>query len=294
MLIPGDYPALAALAAILRAGSFEAAAATLGVTPSAVSQRLKALEERLGAVLVVRGQPCTATAAGARLARHAAEVGLLEAALARDLGAPIAAFATLRLAVNADSLATWVIPAFAEVPGLLYDLVIDDQDHSADWLRRGEVSAAVTSHAAPVQGCDALPLGRLRYRATASPVFATRWFPDGMTAEALGRAPALTFNAKDRLQRDWASARAGRAVSPPTHLLPSSHAFVDAACAGLGWGMNPEVLVKDDLQEGRLVALDGPPLDVTLFWQWNRMIGSALRPLTAAVRAAAGQMLLPP
>ncbi|OYX45288.1 MAG: LysR family transcriptional regulator [Rhodobacterales bacterium 32-67-9] len=289
-----DYNQLQALAAILRTGSFDGAAADLHVTPSAISQRIRALEDQLGTALVIRAQPCRATEAGARLARHVEDVQLLEATVKGDLGGTPGA-ARVRIAVNADSLATWILPALAAVPGLLFDLVIDDQDHSADWLRRGEVQAAVTAHDSAVAGCDLHPLGRMRYIATASPGFVSRFFAEGVTAETLARAPALTFDRKDRLQRDWARRIAGRPVALPTHLLASSHAFVEAARLGLGWGMNPENLIRDDLATGRLATLvPDAPLDTPLVWQVGRLTGAALAPLTMAIRYAAGSALLPP
>jgi LysR family transcriptional regulator, chromosome initiation inhibitor len=286
-----DPDQLAALAAILRTGSFDRAAALLNVTPPAISQRIRTLEDRVGTALIVRGQPCTATAAGARLARHADDTALLEASALADLGAP-SATATARIAVNADSLATWVLPAFAAVPGLLFDLVIDDQDHSTALLKRGEVQAAVTSHPGPLQGCDTIALGALRYIATASPAFAGRWFPDGVTRDALARAPALRFNDKDRLQDDWAAAVTGYRVTLPCHRIASSTAFVQAALFGLGWGMNPEPLVRDHLAAGRLVALTPDPLDTPLYWQAARLTARALAPLTAAIRRAAADVLI--
>jgi LysR family transcriptional regulator (chromosome initiation inhibitor) len=289
-----DYAALAALEAVLRTGSFERAAAELGVTSPAVSQRIAALEDRIGAVLVVRGRPCTPTPAGRRLARHVEEVGLMERALAEELGRPRDA-ARVRIAVNADSLATWFLPALRGAgEGLLFDIVVDDQDHSAGWLRLGEVIAAVTAQSAPVQGCDHLALGRLRYLATASPDFAERWFPEGPTAEALARAPALSFDAKDRLQHDWAARAAGRPVALPVHRLPSANAFVEAAELGLGWGMNPEVLVRDRIAAGRLVIVGPEPLDTGLWFQWSRRLGPALAPLRAAIRQAAARVLVAP
>lgn len=290
-----DPQHLASLAAVLRLGSFDAAAAALSVTPSAISQRIRALEERVGTVLVERGQPARGTPAGLRIARHADALQLLESDLRRDLGLAGTTRSVLRLAVNADSLATWFLPALAEVPDMLWDLVIDDQDHSADWLRRGEVLAAVTGHATPVQGCDARPLGRLRYLATASPDFARRWFPDGVTQAALERAPALVFDRKDRMQADWAAQACGVTAPLPGHRLASSEGFVQATLLGLGWAMNPEVLVAGHLRAGRLVALRPDlPMEVPLVWQWTRLAAGPLAPLTRALRRAAAEVLLPP
>jgi len=291
-----DYAHLAALAAVIRTGSFERAAQQLNVTPSAISQRIKLLEERLGTVLVVRGQPCTATEVGQRLCQHVEQVALLESSLQESLpglqaeSQPV----TLRIAVNADSLATWFIPVMAKSEGYLFDLVLDDQDHSAQWLRRGEVMAAVTGHSTPVQGCDCHPLGALRYIATASPEYCARWFADGFNELAAARAPCLIFNQKDRLQTEWLRQVLGADVHPPLHWLPSSQAFVDAALAGIGWGMNPVPLVIDHLPDGRLVALKpDQPLDVPLFWQQSRIVSPVLSKVTRAVMHEAKTVLAP-
>jgi LysR family transcriptional regulator (chromosome initiation inhibitor) len=290
-----DPAQLAALAAIHRHGAFDRAAKELGVTPSAVSQRLKALEERLGTRLIIRGQPCTATPAGLRAIRHLDEISLLEQDLARDLPGLSAGPAVIRIAVNADSLATWILPALALVPGALFDLVIDDQEVSQDWLIRGEVLGSITAHPGPLQGCETLPLGRLRYRATATPDFVARHFPDGVTADALTRAPALRFNAKDLLQHRWAARETGGTVTRlPCHQLASAQGFVEAALLGLGWGLHAEALVRDHLAAGRLVELKPEtPLDTPLFWQFARLAGPALAPLTRAFRAEAARHLHP-
>jgi len=290
-----DYAHLSALAAVIRTGSFERAAQHLNVTPSAISQRIKLLEERLGVVLVVRGQPCTATEVGQRLCQHVEQVALLESSLHGSLpglqtgSRPV----TLRIAVNADSLATWFIPAMARTEGYLFDLVLDDQNHSAEWLRRGEVVAAVTAHDTPIQGCDCYPLGALRYIATASPEYCARWFSDGFSELAAARAPCLIFNQKDGLQAEWLRQVLGTSLQPPLHWLPSSQAFVDAALAGIGWGMNPEPLVLHHLRAGRLVALKpDQPLDVPLFWQQSRIVSPVLGNVTRAIVDEARTMLV--
>lgn len=287
-----DYAHLETLATVHRRGSFDLAAGQLGVVPSAVSQRIKALEDRMGTLLIRRGQPCLATEAGMRLIRHFDQVAVMEAAL--DIGPR--GLSTLRIAVNADSLATWVIPALAETQGFVFDLVIDDQDVSQSWLKAGEVQAAITSHPGPLQGCDTISLGALRYRATASPGYVARWMPQGATAEALAQAPALTFSDKDRLQEIWVSRhlgdRAGRA-SFPSHRLASSHGFVDACLAGLGWGLNPEPLVAEHLAAGRLVEIaPDSPLDVDLHWQYARATALAIAPLTRAIVLHGTRMLI--
>jgi len=288
-----DYNQLAALTAIHRRGSFDLAATALAVTPSAISQRLKALEDRMGTLLIRRGQPCTATDPGLRLIRHYEDVMLLESSLATDLPQGPKP-STIRLAVNADSLATWVLPALASTENMLFDLVIDAQDHSPDWLRRGEVVGAITGHSGPLQGCDTMALGALRYRATASPGFVSRWLPDGVTSASLSHAPALTFSDKDRLQRDWIATQlgTGAAFTFPTHRIASTQGFVEAALLGLGWGMNPEPLVAHHIAAGTLVEIaPNTPFDVPLYWQFARLTSQAIAHLTRAIKAASAEHL---
>ncbi|WP_022706812.1 LysR family transcriptional regulator ArgP [Paracoccus zeaxanthinifaciens] len=282
-----DYPALAALAEILRRGSFDAAAAALGVTPSAISQRIRNLEERAGTALIDRGPPLQATEAGARLAAHLENVRLMESAL-DDRTVP-----QIRIALNADSLAGWAMPALRHAPGLL-EIVIDDQDHAADWLRRGLVMAALTTAGRPLPGCDAVFLGHMRYRATASPGFVAAHFAGGLDADSMAAAPSLSFNTKDALQDQWARQKLGRAVSLPLVRIPATEPFAHATRLGIGWGMNPEALIADDLATGRLVDLDPDlPIDVPLHWQVNRMMAGVLKPLGDAMKKAAGKALLP-
>ncbi|MBP7565206.1 MAG: LysR family transcriptional regulator ArgP [Burkholderiaceae bacterium] len=292
---------IATVAAVVREGSFDRAARALHVTPSAVSQRVRLLEERLGTVLVVRGQPCTPTRAGARLCRHAETVLLLEDALRRELPAlqpatPAAGPATLRIAINADSVATWFMPAMqaftAGEAGTLLDIAIDDQDRTRDWLQRGQVLAAASSVAKPVQGCRSRRLGVLRYCATATPAFAARWFEQGVTARALAGAPALVFDRNDRLQEQWVRRQVRRDVALSEHRLPSPAAFVEATLMGIGWGMNPLALVRDHLAAGRLVELvPGRPLDVPLYWHSARLPLPELDRLTREVARAAARVL---
>ncbi|HEX5458602.1 MAG TPA: LysR family transcriptional regulator ArgP [Steroidobacteraceae bacterium] len=298
-----DEALLAAVAAVAREGSFERAARVLHVTPSAVSQRVKLLEERLGAVLIVRGQPCSATEIGARICRHAELVAVLVSQLRRELpmlprDTPEALHASLRIAVNADSLSTWFIQAMADFgreDAALLNLTLADEDHTAEWLRRGHVLGAVTSVRSVIQGCRVRRLGSLRYVATASPGFVRRWFQAGICADALSRAPSLLFDSNDRLQELWARRILRRDVSLPVHRIPSTQAFIDAAQAGVGWGMNPLSLIRPQLRSGALVELvPDTPIDVPLFWQATRLKVPVLERLTRSIVRAAAAALQPP
>ncbi len=284
-----DRAALAAFSAVLHAGSFDAAAARLHVTQSAISQRIKTLEDQTGAVLIRRTRPPEPTEAGRHLLRHAERLSAMEAQLARDL-TPSAAPdpQPLRIAVTADSLATWVLPALAATPDMLFDLVIDDQDHSADLLRAGDVAGAITASHKPVSGCDVIPLGALSYVAFASPGFVQQHFPTGITPEALHTAPAITFNRKDRLQRAWAEAATGQRVTLPTHYIASTQDITTAAVHGLGWAVNPIELITPHIASGDLVELDPTTrIDTPLFWQLPRVSKEALAPITSALRRVA-------
>lgn len=297
-----DYASLATLAAVVREGGFERAAAVLGVTPSAVSQRVRALEERVGAALVVRSQPPVATEAGTKLCAHVERVRLLEGELVASLpalegstagdGRPV----TLRIAVNADSLGSWFLPAaarFAERTGALLDFVLEGEEHTAERLRSGEVLAAVTTDPLPVPGCRTRSLGALRYVATASPDFVRRHFGEGVNAAAQACAPVLRFDRKDELQIRWVRQTFGVALDAPTHWVPSTQGFLDATLAGLGWTMNPLALAREHLAAGRLVELvPGYPLDVTLHWQHARLGARLLEALTREVTAEARQSLV--
>jgi LysR family transcriptional regulator (chromosome initiation inhibitor) len=286
-----DSQQLATLAAVVQEGSFDAAARALHVTPSAVSQRIKALEQDVGQVLVRRAKPCRATDAGRPLLRLAGQIALLEReALAEARGAPATRVA---MVANGDSLATWFLPALAALPAhVLVDVRVEDQDHTAELLRDGTVMAAVTSQPEAVQGCRVERLGAMRYRAVIAPDLAARAFPDGPAPVALAAAAVILVDRRDRLQHQFAQRLGLRRPDPPVHYVQSVWGFCDAIRLGLGWGMMPEQLAGPDLAAGRLVELaPGRFLDVPLHWQHWRLDSTVLAALTEAVRAAAREAL---
>lgn len=297
-----DYAGLEALAAVVREGSFERAARKLHVTPSAVSQRIKLLEERVGQVLVLRGQPCSGTEAGRRLCLHVEQVALLENDLRRKNPELVpegqTALPMLKLAVNADSLSTWfmdAMSAFTRDGNELLDISIDDQDHTAKRIREGEVLAAVTATSSAIPGCNTWPLGRMRYVAAASPDFIRRYLKDGITPEAMARTPMMSYGRKDSLQDQWLQrlGAEGRR-STPRHFLPSNQGYTRACELGMGWGMHPPLMIGAQLAEGSLVELlPGNDLDIPMYWAHARNAQASLQRLTDCVIQAAAACLDP-
>jgi LysR family transcriptional regulator, chromosome initiation inhibitor len=290
-----DLDQLEALVAAVSEGTFEAAARVLHVTPSAVSQRVKALETAVGRILLVRSKPVRTTPSGQTMLQAARQIRTITAEMTRELGGDDSAGPlTVPLAANADSLATWLIRALARVgPSVVFDVQRADESMTADLLRQGTVMAAVTSSADPVPGCTIEPLGRMRYQARASASFAQRWFPEGVTGSALSEAPVVTFDREDRLQDEYLRRRTRRRPDPPRHYVPGSEAFVQAVRAGLGWGMVPDLQARNRAEVGEeLVEFDeGGRIDVSLYWQQWRLRSVSLDLVAGAVRSEAASAL---
>ena len=282
------------LLAAVDEGTFDAAAASLHITPSAVSQRVKALEQRIGRVLLTRTKPIALTDSGEVLVRYARQLVRLEADAATELGldADHQAPTTLAVAVNADSLSTWFLDALTKIPASLrvgFELLREDESYTAALLRRGRVAAAVTRDSKAVTGCRVTKLGVMRYRASASPAFVERWLSPGPIEQTLPAAPMLVFDRNDELQDSFLRALTGASsgAGQTRHLIPTSEAFLSAVARGLGWGMIPDEQTAL-LPEGALVDLvPGRTVEVPLYWQQWKLDSPALKALSDAVISAA-------
>lgn len=265
---------LATFSVIVDEGSFEGAARRLHITPSAVSQRVKAMEQRIGLVLLRRSRPIELTSAGSTILRIARQLDRLSGDAARELGLYAGASTVLPIVVNADSLATWFVPAIARASretGAFFEILRADETVSTERLRSGEVVAAITSTGEPVPGCTSTLLGLDCYRAVASPEFFATHFAEGLNAQSLGTAPILEFDRHDIFQQRFIRGVTRAKVSPPKHMVPSSHEFALAIEFGMGWGMVPELQCRASLDAGRLVELrPESAIELPLYWQrWN-------------------------
>lgn len=277
-----DYKHIEALAKVIQEGGFERAARVLFLTQSAVSQRVRQLEESSGQILISRTTPPQPTTAGRALLKHYQQVKLLEDGLSSELtDSPAAKMTTLAIGLNADSLAHWFIEAINPIlqkMDLLIDLRVDDQEQTHSFLRKGDVVGCVSTEANAMQGCRVEKLGSMGYRLLASPDFIERWFPDELSLEAATQAPAVIFNRKDRLHYQFFEQHLNMAPeSFPAHFIPAPDQFLQFITDGYSYGMVPdwqgtELLASGQLQE----LLPGATLQIDLYWHcWNL----AARPL---------------
>lgn len=284
-----DYKLLEALATVIECGGFERAGAALGLSQSAVSQRLRTLEIRLGQPVLVRSPVIKATPAGQRLLNHVQQVQLLERDLAGSIPALSEPTARLRIALNADSLATWwatAIGEFCAEEALLLDMVIEDQDIGLRRMREGDVAACLCSSPQPVAGARCVPVGKMTYLPLATPAYVQRYFSGGFTTANLETAPVIVFGPNDQLQHRFL-AQCGYHGPIPHHLCPSSEGFVKLALAGMGYGMLPRAQVSHELETGQLVNIaPGQSLEVQLYWHFWRHGGGVMDRLTTAIQSA--------
>ena len=272
-----DYRLLEAFAAILDEGGFERAATRLGITQSAVSQRIRALEDSMGRILIVREAPPRATPAGERLLRHYRQVAGLEDEAIADLGIhEETEFRHLPIAVNADSLSVWFLEAIAPFLAdskVTLEIFVDDQDKTTRFLRAGTVVGCIASDRMDVPGFTSTEIGALHYLLVAAPDFFRRWFPEGFDRASATRAPIIHYNRDDKLQyRALTQVFGLPQVQPPSYYIPSAEKLADAVLRGLGYAMMPEVQAVAEINAGRLMEIDiRGRLDTPLFWyRWNR------------------------
>ncbi len=288
-----DYKLLAALAEVVQQGSFERAAQSLSITQSAVSQRIKLLEQRIGRPLLIRSTPVQPTAEGRKLIQHARQVQLMESDLLGEftqLTSDI--YQTLYIAVNADSLATWLPSAFSELfqHNILIKLLVDDQEITHEYLKNGMVEACISTCEKTHQGCKSELLGSMEYVAVASPVFFEKYghLP-------FRQIPTIEYDQNDNLANAFLKKHFGLEPGQyPAHKLPSVQAFMDAALSGIAYAIVPELQATPYLNSGEMVEMvPGKRLSIPLYWHYLRLETSILKQTTKIIHKKAQIYLKP-
>ncbi len=291
-----DYDSLAVLAAVVRTGSFETAAKSLNVTQSAISQRIKQLEEKVGSILIIRGKPCVATEDGRLLCQHVEQVTLLRHEVSKQLSGPDdASSATVRIAVNSDSLATWfprVVGRAADELNLHLEIVPDDQDFTKGLLRSGDASAVITSSDTPMPGCNMFGLGEMEYRAVASASYVRRYLAGGATLSSLASSPSIRFDLKDTLPHQWLEVAFEGSAVLSSHFIPSYEGHLLCCRQGIGWALMPSESVAGLLETGELVEIvPSARVRIPLFWHTRSQSSKILQALSEIVLQVAGTSL---
>lgn len=271
-----DYKLIEAIGVVISEGGFERAAQHLGITQSAVSQRVRLLEDQIGQVLLIRSSPPVLTNAGKIVMKHYQQVANLEQGIDQALRLARHQYARLSIGINDDSLATWFLGAvmpFLEQEAITLDLRVDDQDQTLTLLKTGEVMACLSSHDKPVQGCTINRLGTMNYRLAASSSFYKQWFAEGIDAEVLQKAPAVIFNRKDTLHHKAIGQHfASMPATFPCHYIPSSEQFVEFICQGFAYGAVPDLRGRDKIATGELIELfPDSAYPLNLYWHcWSQ------------------------
>lgn len=275
MLHDIDYSHLRALEGVVTFGGFKKAADRLGVTQSAISQRINLLENRYGSPLVIRSSPPTLTTLGRKLLEHLYSVRDLEKQLATDLGGTSSdTTRSIILGVNADSLATWFFDAISPLVkqySYKLEVLIENEHLTHHLIETGEVSGCISSERYPGPGCDSLKLGSMRYSGVCSQEFYERYFSRKETKVAFSAAPAVYFDRSDWIHTQFFKNELKHTALYPIHFIPSSEGFVEGIVRGLGYGVAPSMQIKEQLKTGLLVPiLKGRELKIPLYFHYLR------------------------
>lgn len=288
-------PALRIFEAAGRHGSFTAAAAELGVTPSAVSHAVRALEDSLGLPLFHRDpRGPRLTPAGETLLREASRAFQALSRCVEDL---TGASARNGLAGSvAPTFATrWLLPRLPALRRLHPTLALTistEREHVE--LGDGRFDFAIRMAAAPAGSAEWLRLAPVRMVPVVAPECRHT------LAEALARLPAIHVIAA---QEDWAEWAALRGVGPPERSrglrFDTIQMALDAAAQGLGVALARLPVCAADIAAGRVRTLDAPVEGGTAYWlvarpgllrqREGRLLAAWLRE-----ELAAGDALVPP
>ncbi|RZV21738.1 LysR family transcriptional regulator ArgP [Vibrio alginolyticus] len=292
-----DYKWIEALDAIVYQGSFERAAEHLFVSQSAISQRIKQLEKFLAQPVLIRSQPPKPTPIGKKLLGLYRRVRLLEHEILPELKNDTSTRPVqLSLATNADSFATWLLPALQNVMKqrqVELKLTIYGEYRSIEKLKSGEVTGAISLESQPIPGCRADYLGRIDYVCVASPEFYQRYFSKGVNNQTLAKAPAVSYDQYDDLHKTFLTEHFN--VNPDSvihHNISSSEAFLKVALAGVAYCLIPRLQITDELDRGVLVDVTpGFLMSHRIYWHHWQLETGVLQEISHAIVGYAQQHL---
>ncbi|MGQ0710478.1 MAG: ArgP/LysG family DNA-binding transcriptional regulator [Rhodoferax sp.] len=301
-MAPYDPVALECLTAVVEEGSFERAAKRQLVTQSAVSQRLSALEAQVGQPLIVRTKPIEPTAVGRVLLQHARKLRALRVDLGQHLqqlptfGAASCGYNDhISIAVDADSMATWLAPALggAGNKNYLLEIMADNPCQTTLRLREGRVHACVTTVREPPPRCQSIPLGYWDYIAVAQADFAARRCPTGLGLNNFRELPFIALNRQDGIPTQFVSHALGlRDVRLNQLFVPGPQERLSLLLAGWGVGVVPRAMVIEQIARGALVDIaPRHAMPLQMYWHCLPLESEVFSSLSDTVVAAASEFL---
>ncbi len=250
-------------AAVVEEGGFTSAARKLGVSKSTASKTVRALEERVGAPLLVRNTRHVSMTTAGRVfyERCAAALELLDQAEAAVAHEHEEVRGVLRVSLPLSFGVLYVTTAMADFQRAHPDLKVEASftDRKIDLVDEGYDLAI---RAGVLRDSDLLSrrLATMRLYVVASPEYLARR-GEPTHPEELKDHPCLRYSLLVDRHR-WPL------VGPDgeTHVVSvagpleadNGHAIIEAAAAGLGLALQPDWLAAEAIKEGRLVrVLDG-------------------------------------
>jgi DNA-binding transcriptional LysR family regulator len=268
---------LQTLSAVARTGSLRLAAAELGVSQQALSQRVRTMEGRVGVPLLSRGPRGSHLTADGRLVEQwasrvldaAAELDAGITALRTDRAAHIKVAASLTIAGHL--LPRWMMALrdqqrLTGTPATRVELAATNSVAVAESVERGEADVGFVEGPRAPSGLRSRTVARDEMLVVVAPghPWARRRSP--VTAAELAATPLVTreegSGTREALEAALASADPGRVPGPPALELAGTASVKSAIVAGAGPGALSSLAVADDLTLGRLCAVPVCGLDL--------------------------------
>lgn len=270
-----DYPAIAALVAVIETQGFQSAADKLFITQSAVSQRIKSLENYYGEPVLIRSLPYQPTKLGLMLLGHYKRITILEDSLQENITTQNY-IPTISIAISRDSLETWFVPVIKEIktlPSIKLEIIADDQELTLSYLQRGLVSACASTIHKQLSGCKAKFMGYFNYVLVSSPEFKKKYFPKNKSIEDnLLKAPTVIFDNKDKLHEEYLKYYFNfKDLNIEYHVIPSVKGFRLFVESGYACALIPELDILTELTQKKVVKIfPDKPWKMPMYWHsWS-------------------------
>ncbi|PML22961.1 LysR family transcriptional regulator ArgP, partial [Vibrio sp. 10N.261.52.A1] len=203
---------------------------------------------------------------------------------------------SISIATNADSLATWLLPALSDVMKLRQvelNLAIHGESRTIEKIKSGEVAGAISLESQAIPGCSADYLGRMDYVCVASPDFHQRYFSEGVNYTTLRKAPAVSYDQYDDLHKKFLHDHFNvPRDSVINHTVGSSEAFVRLALSGVAYCLIPRLQIIEELESGSLIDITpGFLLSYRIYWHHWQLESGVLKEISQAILSFAHEHL---